>query len=383
MIRRTLVAVLVIAVLPATSWAADDPETIRMMAKYKPNIDKALQWIAKQQLRDGRWEVTGGPYPYPVAMTALAGMALLAEGSTPTQGKYARELDNAVEYLINKAQKNGLIGNASDERDKHRYMYGHGFSMMFLAQVYGEETDLSRRRDLERVLTRAVEFTAKAQTRVGGFGYVSAADGSDFDEGSVTITQVQALRAARNSGVSVPKKVIDDALEYLRKSTVAAPGSNDSDPKKRKAGVIYSLKQGGNGIRVPLTAAGIACSFNSGEYKSELALQWLNFCTEMIHIDATRSSYGHYEYTHYYYAQVVYTLGEDGHAKLRPDLPEDKLVKWSKYRAALFEHLCSGQNPDGSWSRGSGFSSVGPIYSTALYLTIMQLDKANLPIYQR
>ena len=40
-------------------------------------------------------------------------------------------------------------------------------------------------------LTKAVEFTGKAQTNRGGWGYDSAADGGDFDEGSVTITQMQ------------------------------------------------------------------------------------------------------------------------------------------------------------------------------------------------
>ena len=34
------------------------------------------------------------------------------------------------------------------------------------------------------------------------------------------------------------------------------------------------------------------------------------------------------------------------------------------------------------WFHGGGFS-VGPVYSTAIYCCIMQLDKGTLPIYQR
>ena len=42
------------------------------------------------------------------------------------------------------------------------------------------------------------------------------------------------------------------------------------------------------------------------------------------------------------------------------------------------------QSSDGSWSADSWTARmVGPIYVTACYLTIMQLDKAALPIYQR
>ena len=37
---------------------------------------------------------------------------------------------------------------------------------------------------------------------------------------------------------------------------------------------------------------------------------------------------------------------------------------------------------DGSWAQGGGWS-VGPVYSTAVYCTIMQLDNNCLPVYQR
>jgi hypothetical protein len=362
--------------------ASDDAESARVLAKYKPCIDKGLQWLARQQFRDGHWEAQGQQYP--IAMTGLAGLALLAEGSTPSHGKYAKNIDDAIEYLMSRTQKNGLIGNPNDQREQQRYMYGHGFSLMFLSLAYGEENDEKRRRDLEKILTRAVEFTGRAQTRLGGWGYVSAADGSDFDEGSVTITQVQALRAAKNAGIPVPKEIIDKAHEYLKKSTSVS--RSDSDPKKAEAGVIYSLRQGGGNVRPPLTAAGIACLFNAGEYSSDLAIKWLNYCQRHIPIDKSgRDSFGHWEYTHFYFAQVIYTLGEDRHGKLRPDLLEQEkagkqvLLKWSRYRDVTYDYLASRQNADGSWSQGF----VGPVYTTALHLVILQLDRGNLPILQR
>ena len=75
-------------------------------------------------------------------MTALAGMALLAEGSTTTQGKYAANIRRAVDYLVSRSRANGLIGDPT--RDD-RYTYGHGYSMLFLSQVLGEEEDVDRR----------------------------------------------------------------------------------------------------------------------------------------------------------------------------------------------------------------------------------------------
>src|SRR5260370_1255012 len=93
------------------------------------------------------------------------------------------------------------------------------------AEGYGEEEHSDRRRKLEDVLTRAVDFCGKAQSSRGGWYYTSAADGHDADEGSVTVTQVQALRAAKNAGIVVPKSVIDKSLKYLENSTTDAVGA--------------------------------------------------------------------------------------------------------------------------------------------------------------
>ena len=337
-------------------------------AKYRDVVAKGLDWVAKGQHRDGHWDANGGQYPS--TMTSLGGMVLLMEGSTMREGKYADNIRRAVDWLVERSQPNGLIGNPNNPTEAGRYMYGHGFSMLFLASVYGEEEDGARRKKLEKVLTEAVKFCSNAQTSRGGWGYVSAKDMSDFDEGSVTITQVQGLRACRDVGIVVPKETIKKAHEYLEKCTTD------------RGGVIYSLAQGGGramgGERPPLTAAAIACMFSAGEYDSPLGKKWLTYCKTAIPIGQA-GRMGHDEYTHYYWAQALYILGDNGYAKLFPQSrPEDRLT-WSKYREQMFEHLKSSQNADGSWNGGY----IGPAFSTCTYLTILQLDNSTLPIYQR
>jgi hypothetical protein len=368
MMRRLLPFVISIAI--ALAWCG--PERSRgdeIAPKYKEVISKGLQYLARVQHRDGHWDANGGTYP--TTMTALAGLAMLMEGSTMRDGKYAEHIRKAVDWLMDRCQSNGLIGNPNNPSESARYMYGHGYGLLFLAQVYGEEEDNDRRRKLEGILSRAVQFTGKAQTPRGGWGYVSSADGGGFDEGSVTITQVQALRAARNAGISVPKGVIDKAQEYLRKCTTA------------RGGIIYSLAHGAafNGAeRPPLTAAAIACAFSSGEYNSKEAKQWIKYCQTAIPIDKSgRDSFGHWEYTHYYYAQALYTLGEQGYARLFPDSRPSEQLTWSKYRDIVFDYLASRQSADGSWNQGH----IGPVFTTACHLTILQLDNGTLPIYQR
>lgn len=285
------------------------------------------------------------------------------------EGKYSPHIRKAVDWLVDRSQRNGMIGNPNNPTEAQRYMYGHGFGLLFLASVYGEEEDADRRKKLEDVLTRAVEFCGRAQTNRGGWGYVTAADGNNFDEGSVTITQLQGLRAARNAGIHVPKSIIDKSKDYLEKSTTP------------KGGVIYSLANGAaaaGGERPPLTAAAIACAFSAGEYNSPLAKKWITFCKTAIPIGQA-GRVGHDEYTHYYYGQAMFIMGDQGYAKLFPDSKEDDRLTWTKYRKSMFEHLAKTQGKDGSWTGGY----VGPIFSTCVYLTVLQLDNSTLPIYQR
>jgi hypothetical protein len=366
--KRSILPILVLASV-LSSGVRGVARAEDMPAKYRETVNKGLEYLARTQLNDGHWEANGGAYP--TTMTGLAGMALLMEGSTIRDGKYAERIRKATDWFMERSQRNGLLGNPSNPTESARYMYGHGYGMLFLSQVYGEEEDGERRKKLERMLTRAVEFTGNAQTNRGGWGYVSASDGNGFDEGSVTITQVQGLRAARNAGIVVPRKIIDRAHDYLRKCTTP------------RGGIIYSLAHGGafNGAERPtLTASAIACMFNAGDYSSDYAKRWLRYCQSAIPIDNSgRDSFGHWEYTHYYYSQAIYTLGEKGYARMFPDSkPQDQLT-WTRYRDVIFPYIASRQATDGSWN----MSGIGAVYSTACCLTVLQLDNGTLPIYQR
>lgn len=321
----------------SASAAARDPKVQRA-------VNKGLDWVASTQSKRGHWTANDGRYP--TAMTALAGMALLAEGSTTTQGKYSPNIRRAVDFLASRSRANGLIG---DPNSDDRYTYGHGYSMLFLSQVLGEEEDIDRRETLVDILTRAVKFTGEAQTDAGGWGYVSAKDGNGFDEGSTTITQVQGLRSCRNAGIPVPKEIIDKAIGYIKRCTLP------------DGGVQYSSK--GGGARPAITAAAIACLFNAGEYDDKYVPKLMEYSNKNLS-NISNSSFGHWHYAHYYYAQVKYREGGQ---------------EWEKYRDEVFGRLTTEASPDGSWQQGY----IGPIYTTATNLTILQLENANLPIYQR
>ena len=58
------------------------------------------------------------------------------------------------------------------------------------------------------------QWIERAQSSAGGWIYTPDSGG---DEGSVTVTQVQALRACRMAGIVVDKKTIDRAVDYIKK----------------------------------------------------------------------------------------------------------------------------------------------------------------------
>src|SRR5947207_9708143 len=110
-------------------------------------VERGLGYLKRTQAADGHWEAQGGNYP--TTMTSLAGMCFLMEGSTLREGKYSDQLLKAVQWLQVRAQPNGLLGNPNNPTEAQRYMYGHGFALLFLSSVYGEEDDADRRKKLE------------------------------------------------------------------------------------------------------------------------------------------------------------------------------------------------------------------------------------------
>ena len=305
---------------------------------------KGLDWLQRSQSSRGQWNTR----VYPTAMAALAGTALIGSGSTTTQGPYAKTIARASDFLISKGRDNGLIG---DPQTDSRYTYGHGFSMLFLSQVLGEEGLLDRRQELVDVLTKAVKFSGSAQTAAGGWGYVSAREGNDFDEGSTTITQVQGLRGCRNAGIPVSNKIIENAKEYIYSC------------KNEDGGISYSSRQKGSS-RPAITAAALAALYNAGDYDSKHVPEMLKYSKNQLHdiSDGTRA-FGHWHYTYLYYSQVVYRQGDD---------------LWKPFRKKLYDRIASTQRPDGYWE-----GQIHPVYVTACNLIMLQLDLGYLPIYQR
>lgn len=309
-------------------------------------IQRGLDYLVRTQSQNGSWTSTQDGRSYPVTMASLAGMAFLAHGDTPTRGPYADALRKTVRWVMTQQQDNGLL---SSPVENGRPMYGHGFSMLFLATAYGMEEDERVRQRMADVIDKAITLTAKAQSPLGGWTYQPGAG----DEGSVTITQMQALRAAHNAGFTVPEGVIENSLKYLEKC------------RGPEGGIVYSYSSRGQS-RLPISAAALVCMYSAGEYESDMADACLRYV--FTSFEKRKNNFnvgsGHDFYAHNYAAQAFYQAG-------------DKY--WNAYFPGTRDQLIKMQSEDGSW-QGDG---IGNVYGTALGCTILQLPYKFLPIYQR
>jgi hypothetical protein len=383
--------------LPSTVVAQEKKAT--KDAAVEVAVERGLDYLKKIQAQDGHWEAPGGMYA--TTVTSICGMAMLMEGSTLREGKYSDQIQKAVNWFLAPARTrpNGMLGDANSPTEQQRYMYGQGYGTLFLASVYGEEEDNEQRKKLEAVLTRAVDFIAKAQTSkkhalpegktvdIGGWGYVSAADGNNFDEGSVTVAPLQGLRAARNAGIKVPKETVDKAIAYLDACTTP------------DGGIVYNYtgRAGqGQGSYV-LTAAALGSGLSTGMFTQAITtmngktppkgvdrpsvVKWFEHCKR--HIPLAKGRVNHEEYMMYYFAQGMYALGDDRYAQLFPGEPKESHLTWSKFKEVVFPYLLDSQDKAGGGWTGSGSYGIGPAFVTAINLTILQLEKGILPIYQR
>lgn len=317
-------------------------------------VEKGLHWLASTQERDGSWGGGAHGQSYPIAMTACAGVALLAGGNTPTRGKYAKNVRAAVEFLLARQDTGtGLYMGDMEQRS----MYGHGYTMLFLAEVYGMTGAQTRGPDLlqDRIresLVLAIERTRTAQTATGGFGYEANASGSD--EGSVTVTQIQGIRACMNAGIMVPGEIIEKSYAYLESC------------QNPDGGIRYRAGQGGN-TRPAITAAACASLYAQSNEQSPVAEKAFEYIkTQMLsgQLDAQWAG-SWYFYTQFYMAQVLYIRGG---------------ADWEDYYPRVRNEIVGRQNADGSWA---GDGAVGPTLGTAMAIVILQLPYQHVPVFQR
>lgn len=307
-------------------------------------IAKGLKYLEGQQTSDGGFG--DGRYGKNVAVSALAGIALMADGNLPGRGAGGEAVSKCVDYILANCTESGLIA----AEGANGPMYGHGFATLFLGEVYGMTAgggETAQSQKVHEALVKAVHLIEQTQNEQGGWRYNPVPYDADI---SVTICQIMGLRSARNAGLEVSKATIDRAVEYVRKC------------QNPDGGFKYQLESGASGW--PRSAAGVAALFYAGIYSDDAIDRGIAYLQKEAMPGQAAASKAHYFYGHYYCVQAMYLAGGDA---------------WGKWWPAIREELVKSQNEDGSWED----RSVGYTYATAMSLIILQMPKRYLPIFQK
>jgi hypothetical protein len=395
--RFLILVLLIFFLLPGQAQESDSFEAVT--PEMDKSIERSLAWLAKNQNKEGFFDCAIGNrvgYSYHehsfgshVGVTAIAGMAFLANGHVPGVGTYGELMKKIVGAMIHSSQGNGYA-TLNGSR-----MYSHAFATLFMAEVYGMTGDPK----LKKALKTAVKLIIQHQNKAGGWRYNPDADDADL---SVVVCLVQALRAANNAGIHVPRGVIDHSLKYIRslayKREDSVKANNQAFQRRyidhrRYEGGFYYQNMGRDGMTERVTfaicAAGVTALHGSGIYEGReldggyafLKKRYLdNRFPDRIAYEGyainrrgvvNRHARGlrpheqsfQFFYGHYYAVQAFHQKGGRD---------------WRRWFTKIRKDILSIQYADGHYK-----DEVGENYATAMATLILSIPKGYLPIFQR
>ncbi len=287
----------------------------------------------------------------PLGVSALCTLAFLAAGNAPDRGPHGMVVSRALGYLLDHADLTSDAkwpGFISVQGDQLSQTHGHGYATLALAEAYGISSGGEER--VRRALIAAVELIERSQGAEGGWYYFPWA--SSQHEGSVTICLVQALRAARDSGIQVSADVVHRADEYVRRL-------------QREDG-LFRYQLGSSKASAALTAAAVATLNATGSYDDTVIHDGIDaIWRELARSEDERDEPEFPEYQRLYLAQAFWQLSDKSHFE-----------RWYEDEC---RRILTTQASDGSW-RGSRF---GDCYATAVNCLVLSIPQGLLPIFQR
>jgi len=341
------------AVLAAPSGAQDRARDVYrgdFDVSVKAAVERGLAWLASRQNPNGSWTNRVGYKLYEdyygednesVDVTALACMALVSGGNVPGRGKYGRTVALGVQWLLSKVRdEDGYITHAGSR------MYSHAFATLFLAEIYG----MTRQPEIKTKLKRAVDLIVNSQNREGGWRYQPIPVDADL---SVTVSTLQALRAARNVGIAVPMETIRRATNFVQRCANSRRGFSYQNVNE------YGMND--TRVSYALTACGVVSMFSAGQYDSVEVRAGLRMLP--IYRSSVIPGRLHYYYGHYYASQAMYMAGGE---------------HWTMYYPAVKNEILKMQMVDGHWE-----DDVGKTYATSMACIVLQMPCEYLPIFQK
>ncbi len=158
-------------------------------------VDLGLAWLARQQRKDGSWSLLG-PYAdgattkqdNPEAATGMALLAFQGDGNTHQKGQYKENVQKAWNWLSKQQDESG---NFFHEGALNHTFYTQGICTIALCELYAMSKDEKFREPAQR----AVQYCLASQAPEGGWRYQPGID-SDVSVTGWIVMALQSARMA-------------------------------------------------------------------------------------------------------------------------------------------------------------------------------------------
>ncbi len=319
---------------------------------------RALRYIKKNQNQDGSW---GKNKP---AMAALALLAYLAHGDTPTSAEFGYTVESAIRFLKGAQEANGHFKG----RD------GHDYTQPIVAYALAEAYAVTKIPSLKEATIKAVVPIVKGQNPSGGFNYNLKP--TTRDDSSYMAWCVQALKAAKMAGLygDIPgfTKCWDKSIVGFKKNY----GERDG-----YGGFGYTGKGNGNS---GLTGAGVLCLQFLGASNSRECKGGLNGLSKWdFNWDKPRP--GSFLYYMYYTTQAKFQEGgaswKNWNKKFSPSLMKNQKII-PKDASGYVDHNGVAREI-GSWKSPAAkeHNHGDPIMDTILCTLMLEVYYRYLPTF--
>ena len=312
-------------------------------------VVKGLEWLKRNQQRDGMWSLLGNfadgaPTENKVAATAMALLAFQGHGSTHQYGPYKDVVARAWNGLI---KKQDAEGNFFLTGGHHHRLYTHAQATIALCELYG----MTRDETVKVSAQKALDYCISSQSPQGGWRY---APGGASDT-SVTGWFVMALQSGRMAGLEVPATNLDRISAYLDSATT-------------DGGSKYAYIPGQSDT-LSMTAEGLLCRQYLGWLHDDPRLN-----QGIQYVGSNPIRFAEMDVYYWYYAtQAMHHMGG------KPWMQWNRIM-----RQVIPENQLQTGKEAGSWDPHNDTHGHlgGRLYTTCLCIYMLEVYYRHLPLYK-
>jgi hypothetical protein len=320
-------------------------------------VVRALDWLAKQQEKDGLWRlrgpyVDGGSQENQLAATAMALLAFQGAGNTPSRGRHAAVVAKGWKGLLAKQLPDGRFDLSLPS---HHALYAHAQATYALCELVGMTKD----RAFVDQARRSLDYSLAAQADNGGWRYAPREPG----DMSVTGWFMMALKSGEIAGLSVPGESLDRISKFL--DTVSVDGGT------RYGYRVDSPLRPPTGVTAAVSAEGLLSRQFLGWPRDDRRMATgveILMAEKFLDFDNDKDAYAWY-----YITQVVHNVGGE---------------PWARWNGRMREVVPSQQvakGPEsGSWDPAlDKWGHIGGrLYMTCFMTYMLEVYYRHMPLYQ-